>query len=149
MLFLDGESFTQGSQPYLFRPATTSGNDERVILDVDIEGRRTQAMLDTGAPYLICAPNLADRLGLDAAASIAPIQLLIRGVAVAGALHRLNLTIRAEQGNELTIDATAFVPNAGIPWPAIPSIVGLEGCLERVRFALDTSTDTFYFGTHP
>jgi hypothetical protein len=149
MLSLNGESFTQGSQPYEFRPAIASDSSKRVMLDVDIEGRRTLAMLDTGAPFMICAPSIASSLGLDPNAAIDPTTLVVRGSRVEGALHRLNVTIRAEQGNELTINATAFVPSQTADWPGIPSILGLEGCLEWVRFALDTSADTFYFGSHP
>lgn len=149
MLSLNGEFFSQGSQPYAFRPINDSENDKRVILEVDIEGRRTQAMLDTGAPYVICAPSIANGLGLDPKAAIKPTRLFVRGTSVDGALHRLNLTIRAEQGKELTINAVVFVPDQTASWPGLPSVIGLEGCLEWVRFALDTSTDTFYFGAHP
>jgi hypothetical protein len=33
-------------------------------------------------------------------------------------------------------------------WPGLPAVLGLEGCLERIRFALDTSDETLYFGAH-
>ena len=38
-------------------------------------------------------------------------------------------------------------PDAGYEnVPELPSILGLHSCLERVRFAFDPATDTFYFG---
>jgi hypothetical protein len=149
MLMLNGEQFTQGAQPYLYGPIATGENDNRIILEVVIEGFTTQAMLDTGAAFLVCAPSIANRFNLDPTTAIDRARLFIRGAYVTGALYRLNVTFPAEQGNELTVSATAFVPDPGIPWPGLPSIVGLEGCLERVRFAIDTSDDTFYFGAHP
>lgn len=146
----DGEPFATGSQPYLFRPATTSDSCKRIIIEVEIQGHRTHAMLDTGAPYVICNPVMAGLLGLDPAAALEPKNLLIRGTTIRGWLYRLNLKLRAEEGDELIIDATAFVPSAAeAQWPGLPAVVGLEGCLERARFAFDTSNDTFYFGSHP
>lgn len=148
--FADGESFATGSQPYAFRPAIESDSSKRIIIEVEIQGQRTQAMLDTGAPYIICNPSMAGRLAVDPSAAIDKITLNIRGHPVIGTLHRLDLTLRAEHGDEIIIDATAFVPNSRIDfWPGLPSIIGLEGCLERVRFAFDTSDETFYFGERP
>ncbi|MGA9380505.1 MAG: hypothetical protein WBV73_17210 [Phormidium sp.] len=31
-------------------------------------------------------------------------------------------------------------------WGDFPSFIGLNGFLERIRFAIDPNTDTFYFG---
>lgn len=148
--FLDGKPFTTGSQPYTFRPATDTDSSKRIIIEVEIQGRRTHAMLDTGGPYIVCNPSMAQWLGLDPAAALEPKNLLIRGMKIRGWLHRLDLTLRAEEGYELIIDATAFVPSVEEEqWPGLPNIIGLEGCLERVRFAFDTSDETFYFGPHP
>jgi hypothetical protein len=148
--FLDGEPFSCGSQPYAYRPAIATDSSNRIIIEVEVQGQRTYAMLDTGAPYVICNPNMARRLGLDPAAALEPKKLFIRGKTIEGWLHRLDLTLRAEEGDELIIDATAFVPSVvETQWPGLPAIVGLEGCLERVRFAFDTSNETFYFGSHP
>jgi hypothetical protein len=150
--FLDGEPFASGSQPYSYRPAIATDSSKRIIIEVEIQGRRTHAMLDTGAPYVICDPTIVKQLSLDPAAALNNIVLNIRGIPIPGAIHRLDLTLRAEHGDELIIDATAFVPNTKVDfWPGLPSIIGLEGCLERVRFAFDTTTDdeTFYFGLCP
>lgn len=148
MLMLDGEQFTQGSQPYLYAPLAGSG-DLRVLLEVVIDGFTTQAMLDTGAAFLVCEPSIARRLNLDPDTALRRIVLHIRGTYIRGALYRFDFTISAEQGAELTISATTFIPDPDEPWPGLPSIVGLEGCFDRVRFALDTSNDTLHFGQHP
>ena len=66
---------------------------------------------------------------------------------IRGTLHRLTLTLLAEEGADLQLDVTAFVPDAGYEnVPDLPSILDLHSCLERVRFACDPATDTFYFG---
>jgi hypothetical protein len=149
MLMLNGEVFTRGSQPYFYGAIATEQKDKRVILEVVIEGFRTHAMLDTGAAFIACSPSVASQLRLDPTKFIDRARLHIRGKYVTGVLYRMDLTLAAEEGDQLTITATTFIPDPGIPWVGLPSIIGLEGCLEQVRFALDTSDETFYFGAHP
>jgi hypothetical protein len=74
--------------------------------------------------------------------------MLVRGVWMDGSLHRLNLRFPATQGDSLSVDVTAFVPDPELEqvWDEMPSFIGLNGCLERLRFAVDPATDTFYFG---
>ncbi len=74
--------------------------------------------------------------------------ILLRGVLVQGRLYRLPLTLLATQGADTTIEATAFVPEPAEAehWGDLPCLLGLYGCLERVRFAVDPSTEQFYFG---
>lgn len=47
------------------------------------------------------------------------------------------------QGESLTLDVTAFLPDDR--WN-LPNMLGLTGCLERIRFAVDPANDLFYFG---
>ncbi|PKO21984.1 MAG: hypothetical protein CVU38_11935 [Chloroflexi bacterium HGW-Chloroflexi-1] len=74
--------------------------------------------------------------------------MLIRSVLISGWLHHLRLIFPAVRGNDLLLDATAFVPDAGYAevWGTLPSFLGMQGCLDRLRFAVDPVTDTFYFG---
>ena len=58
-----------------------------------------------------------------------------------GYLHRLPLKIIAETGKSLFIDATCFISDQ---WQG-PPVIGWKGCLERIKFALDSSIDRFYF----
>jgi hypothetical protein len=69
-------------------------------------------------------------------------------VLVHGRLYRLNLTLLADEGEDLTIQTTAFVPepDEAEGWGDMPCILGLYGCLERLRFAVDPHTEPFYFG---
>jgi len=147
LLFQDGEPFATGVQPCLFRPATASDASKRLLIEVEIQGQRTLAMVDTGAPYVICDPSIARRIGVDPEAALIKTRLFIRGYWVNGGIHRLDVTLRAAEGEQLTISTTAFVPDLeNDQWPGLPCVIGLEGCLEWIRFAVDTVNNNFYFG---
>lgn len=63
-----------------------------------------------------------------------------------GFIVRLNIKLKAEYGADLDVDSTVFVPEVEEYWGNFPSFIGLNGFLERIRFAIDPNTDTFYFG---
>lgn len=66
-----------------------------------------------------------------------------------GYLYRLHVNFEADTGADLIVEATAFVPlwDAQEAWGDWPVFIGPGGGLERMRFAIDPGTDTFYFGT--
>jgi hypothetical protein len=74
-------------------------------------------------------------------------RVVIRGFSYRGTIHRVPVTILAEAGEALHFEATAFVPelDEGEHWP-LPSYLGWQGCLERIRLALDPGTERAYFG---
>ncbi len=72
--------------------------------------------------------------------------MLIRGMRLEGFVVRLNIKLVAREGQDLDVDSTVFVPEVEEYWGDFPSFIGLTGFLERIRFAIDPSTDTFYFG---
>jgi hypothetical protein len=77
--------------------------------------------------------------GLRSAEAISgPRALLFRGVRVQSRLYRLTLTPLLQEGDGLVMQATTFVPEQEEEesWSDLPSIFGLYGCLERVRFAV-------------
>jgi hypothetical protein len=117
---------------------------------VAIDGVVTHAMVDTGGIYLVCHPRLATHLRLEPAEAISGLQaLLFRGAVVQGRLYRLTLTLLAQEGDDVVIQATTFVPEPQEEesWGDLPSILGFYGCLERLRFAVDPRTETFFFGS--
>ena len=73
--------------------------------------------------------------------------MLVRGMRLEGSIIRLNMTLPADKGEDLTVDATAFIPDVEEYWGDFPCFIGQRGFLERVRYAVDPATDTFYFGT--
>lgn len=150
-LFLaNGEEFAVGATHYEDRPATSAEKSPRIVLTVALERYTTTAFIDTGGVYLICAPTLAALLHINPhQVSELTTSLSWRGLLLKGALHRVPLTFYATEGLSLTVEVVAFVPQLkpGVIWPdEFPCVLGMQECLEFIRFAIDPSKDTFYFG---
>ena len=146
--FLGGERFATGACPYACRPATAYEETVRVFIPIRIDDVPVDAVIDTGAMHLICGTETIDNLGLHPADSLGRRRILIRGQIVAGDLHRVSLTVPAHQGEVLTQEVTAFVPILDPGEESnLPTFLGWQYCLERIRFAVDPATETFYFGT--
>lgn len=148
LCFSDDRPFSSGSCPYEYRPATDSEITRRIIIPVKIGDVLTSAMVDTGGAYLVCPPEYAELLNLDAADSLERIKLTIPRYAsgAKGNLYLVSLTLLAEDGHSCEQLVTAFVPKP-LPGRSFLPILGLEGCLEKLRFAVDPGDDTFFFGT--
>lgn len=147
LLFPDGEYFAIGAINYAYRPAITSDTTNRIIIVVYVEDSITEAVLDTGAPYPIISPKIAKQAGLDRVKPLERKTMLVRGMRLEGSIIRLNMTLPADEGEDLTVDATAFIPDVEEYWGDFPCFIGQMGFLERIRYAVDPATDTFYFGT--
>jgi hypothetical protein len=148
LAYADGRPYAAGAIHYDYRPATPQDTLPRIVLSVSFENLETEAVLDTGAPFVVCAPDLALLLHLDPSAGAPTPPLEFRGHRLRGGLHRISLSLLADLGDSLTVEATAFVPDLdpGQQWGEFPSFLGMSGFLERLRFAVDPSSDTFYFG---
>jgi hypothetical protein len=150
LFFADGEAFAVGAAPYEYRPATSTETSPRIVLTVAVENYETSALVDTGGLYFICAPPLARRLHLDPSQAIlVPARIRWRDEPLTGLLYRLPLTLQATEGESVTIEATAFVPqlSPAQDWnEELPCVLGMQGCLERMRFAVDPEREVFYFG---
>lgn len=59
-----------------------------------------------------------------------------------GRLERLPLTLPAQHGADLTVDATWFVSPE---WPG-PRVLGWRGCMERFCFGFDPAGEWFHSG---
>ncbi|MCL1467150.1 hypothetical protein [Argonema galeatum] len=147
LLFLNGDTFATGAARYDYRPATEGEVTNRIILQVDIAGILIEAVVDTGAPYVVLAPRIARIIGLSPASAIGRERMLIRGMRLDGNIYRFSMKLVAELGEDEELEATIFVPDSEEYWGNFPSFIGLGGFLERVRFAVDPSTDMFYFGS--
>lgn len=148
LTFADGEPFATGAMAYFYSPATYWETTSRILLRLRVADVPVTAIVDTGAPFVVCPPHMARRLDFRSSEALGRERLLVRGAWYEGRLYRLNITFDADEGTSLTVDATAFVPEADADdeWSQWPVFVGLGGCLERMRFAIDPGTDTFYFG---
>ena len=143
-----GELFATGAAPYSYRPEYQSLDIPKLFLQVAVEGVHVEALMDTGAMF--CSPDLAQHLHLRASEALAQQTIVMRGESVQGALHRVALTLVAEVGDSLSIEVTALVPNEAEEerFPhSFPCFLGLFGCLERLRFAIDPSMEMVYFGS--
>jgi hypothetical protein len=145
-----GEAFATGAALYNYRPATSAETAPRIVLAVAVGAYETSAFVDTGGLYFICAPPFARRLRLDhGQGQPASDRIRWRGESLKGVLHRLPLTLLAGEGENVTIEVTAFVPRVGRhqEWnDQLPCVLGMQYCLERLRFAVDPEHDMFYFG---
>jgi hypothetical protein len=141
--------FTTGSIKYLYEAIPPDTRNLRVILSIWIEGVETTAVIDTGAPYLVVHPRIAMMIGLSPLIAEDVIKLEVRGVKYRGGLHRLKVGFFAEEGENVSFEATAFVPEVSHDtWSeqGLPTFLGIGQCLDRIRFAFDPGDDRFYFG---
>ena len=131
LFFADGSSFVTGSQSHVFYASTPAEPKARLILRVAIAGLTTQAMVDTGGLYLFCMPSMARALHLDAGQALGAQTILVRDERVRGTLYRLTLTLLAEEGEDMQLDVTAFVPDVSykdVPeLPSIPHSIAFRG----------------------
>jgi hypothetical protein len=145
--FADGTVFASGSVKYTYRSATEREETLRVVIDVVIGNLHTPAFIDTGGVYLMCTPQVAAHLGLYPDDKLSSLRILLRDRWRKGELHRVSLTVLASEGDSVIIDAVAFIPMQDEEWESdLPCILGLQGCLELFRFAVDPVQDMFYFG---
>lgn len=145
MLKLEGESFTTGRAQFRDQVPGFRELTAKVYVQVEfpgIENATLLAQLDTGAAYSTLGREWAEALGvLDGAGH--PITLDTRLGKFMGRLERIPLTLIAEEGDSLDIEALFFVCRE---WPG-KTFLGYTGLLEHLRFALDPSSNLFYFGS--
>ncbi|NER38267.1 MAG: hypothetical protein F6J93_30650 [Oscillatoria sp. SIO1A7] len=129
LLFASGETFAAGAVGYKYGPATQGETTNRIILEVEIQEIPTRAAVDTGAPYVVCSPQVAFDAGVNTAAALERKIMLIRGMRLQGFLTRLNIKLKAEQGDDLDVDSTVFIPESEKLWGNLPCFIGLTGFL--------------------
>jgi hypothetical protein len=142
-----GGLFATGQCRFTPRLAAVEDRLTRVFVQLQIGDVTTSAVLDTGGVYLVLSPLVGEALSLDRAESLGTDRLVVRGFVMKGTIHRVGVTFPAVHGSSLTFEATAFLPELapGEDWP-LPSFLGWQGCLERIRFAVDPADEVFYFG---
>jgi hypothetical protein len=145
----DDTPFATGCTRYHNVMPTPSDETPKIMLWVNLgNGIRRRAMVDTGAPYLVLSPEIADLLDKDLSNECGHATLKIRGEPYQGRLVRHGMTLLAEEGEGCTIETTAFVPapEAIATWGDTPIVLGFYCCLDRLRFAIDPDSMRFFFG---
>ena len=124
-------------------------HNARIVLTATLEGGPSTPMIvDTGAPWCVLNPELADAWGITFHEIYRPSERLnIRGVPYTGRLVRAAIVLKATSGEDLALEATIFIPELapGETWN-LPNFLGLDGLLNRIRFAVDPTENIFYFG---
>lgn len=133
--------FASGRASYYDEDVSRPSETARVHVRIDLEGVSVFALLDTGSSWSIVNTELADELGLfDREGQ--DLDVSSRIGTFAGKLVRAKTTLMAEDGESVEIESTVFISRE---WPA-GNFIGYAGLLERVRFAVDPGTNSFYFG---
>ncbi len=148
MLYLaDGHFFATGMIHYLDHTTFSPALSPRLVVRIWLGNHALETIVDTGGLYFVCHPELAELCEPEFGPELRVAALNIRGHKVEGTLRRTKITLEAEKGQDLAVNVTAFIPqlDTGIQWP-FPSFLGLQGCLEFLRFAVDPGQNAFYFG---
>jgi hypothetical protein len=102
------------------------------------------ALLDTGGHFCILGADVVEEIKDRLTESFRETTLVTARGRVRGELFRHSIHLLAERGEDLTIEATILVSP---DWQG-PSVLGYTGMLDRMRFAIDTRLNQFYFGSH-
>ncbi|HSF39002.1 MAG TPA: hypothetical protein VLT87_04355 [Thermoanaerobaculia bacterium] len=100
------------------------------------------AVVDTAAPWCIFKPTIGDFLRERLSPVDKNVDLSTRLGVIPGDLYRLPITLPAEEGENLEVEATIFLSPK---WRG-ENFVGYHGLLQRIRFAVDPQSNLFYFG---
>jgi hypothetical protein len=131
-----------------FREAAAGDRHSRIVVDVavGVNGIQLEVVVDTGGTWIVLDPDVARLAGIVPQADDESMKLSIRGEVWEGHLVRDTLVLLAEEGPDVQIEGTFFVPDVGYgdAW-RYPSFLGWSGGLERVRFAVDPGRRRFSF----
>lgn len=138
-----GHPFTSGALHYLDHHPQDGIATPRIVIKVGVGVIETEAIVDTGGLFFICDAGILALGECELGAALEKHRLNVRGYVFDGNLYRMPITLLAQVGESIPFEATTFVPRGF--WP-FPSFLGLQGCLEFIRFAVDPAANMFYFG---
>jgi hypothetical protein len=141
------DAFATGRCKCTSRPALIGDTHNRLVVPIAVGNIPLEAVIDTGGSFLILEQDLGDSLGLDPKEALDAQAILVRGTLYRGSLHRVDITLVADQGDSLTFQATTLIldHSDNAPW-RLPTYLGWYGCLERLRVAIDPDAGEFFFG---
>jgi hypothetical protein len=143
MLTLQGERFTSGRSRFADEHPRFPEPTAKVFVKIRFpDVKRMQiAQVDTGAAYSILESETASQMGLmDLEGERTKVST--RFGLLSGLLTWVPLTLVADEGASLDLVATFFVSHH---WRG-GTFLGYTGLLERLRIALDSPANLFYFG---
>jgi hypothetical protein len=143
MLLLNGKSFTTGQARFHDQAPGSQELTAKIFVKIEFPGLDGSllAQLDSGSAYPMLDSGIARALGvLDGDGE--PAQVDTRLGKVDGRLERIRLTLIADEGDSLDIEAVFLVSRG---WSG-KTFLGYSGFLDRLRIALDAPRNLFYFG---
>ena len=147
MLTLEGEPFSVGRATYLDTSPSLRGRSSRIYVKIEIEGDdgpvMPLAILDTGAQWSVLDREIAESVGLTSADGLA-ITLKHKNGESHGKLVKANVRLLADEGQDLVVEATVFVPDENHDVGG--TFLGYTALLEQVRLGLDPQKNQIYFG---
>lgn len=143
MLTLQGELFASGRSKFLDHHPRFPEPTAKVFVKLGFSGLVGSwfGQVDTGAAYSVLEAEVASALGLFEVEGEWT-RMSTRVGALTGKLVRIPMALIADEGRSLDLDATFFVCQA---WRG-PTFIGYTGFLDRLRVALDSPANLFYFG---
>jgi len=146
MLELDGRPFCTGRSTYADQPSSGNEPSSKIFVKIEVGGLSALflAQLDTGAAWSVLDPEIASLAGVLAGPGDPKASLRTWQGEKKGHLIRHTVTLLADQGESIDVDATFFVPTD--PWPIGRCFLGYNSFLDSVRTALDPQVNQFYFG---
>lgn len=140
---LDGTEFACGRSAFLDSSPGSPERTPKIFVKIQAESidGAILAQLDTGAAWSVLNAEIAEALSLLGRKG-EPAELSTRLGKFKGHLERTSLTIVADDGESVSVQATVWVSSE---WPG-GTFLGYGGLLERIRFAVDPNDNSFYFG---
>jgi hypothetical protein len=138
------EPFATGFTTFFDAHPGTREAEPRIYVPIQPEGVPFQllALLDTGAHYCILNEDAARLAQPALTGGLGEVSLRTARGPVRGELHLHTVRLIAEAGRSLDVESIVFVARG---WRA-PCFLGYTGVLDRIRFAIDPTTNRFYFG---
>jgi len=139
----DGTEFSSGRSIYSDRASGSEEVTAKIFVKIGVEALDGPifAQLDTGAAWSILDAEVAGAMSL-LGGDGEPTRLRTKDGPFEGKLERVSLEIVADEGDALRIDTTVWVcPD----WRG-GTFLGYTGLLDRIRFAVDPSENSFHFG---
>jgi hypothetical protein len=145
MLTLAGEPFTVGRARFLDRIPDSREPTAKIFVKIKFPSLEAEepwfAQVDSGAPWSVLNREVAYALGvLDSDGDL--VFVSTRLGLITGRLERIQVALMADEGESTEVEATFFVSKDWIG----PTFLGYSGFLDRIRIAIDPSSDSVFFG---
>jgi hypothetical protein len=137
--------FAQGMLTYGDR----LGTDSRIVIPLELgEGNAITFVVDTGSLWTIIGPEEAESIDANLLEPVGSTLVSIRGSTLRGNLYRVPVRLIAVAGTDMEFEATIWIPEIreNGEWH-LPNLLGLNGFLNFLRFAVDPTINGFYFGS--